>query len=64
MIIRSIGGGYLEAVFNVVQRNYESGKIESVVERVFGQDTEELWDRIRQRFPRYRENYRQPWRRR
>lgn len=74
MITRTIGGGYIEAIFNIVQRDFETGKMVSVVERIFGIDEEELWDRIRSRFPKYRQNYRtynrnnnnpkQPWRNR
>lgn len=56
-------GGFFEALFEQVQRNYETGKIESRIERIFGRDEEELWERIRSRFPKYRQNNRQPWRR-
>lgn len=67
MIIRKVGGT-LEAIFNIIQRNRDSGRTESVIERIFGLDDDELWQRIRERFPRYRQNYRpinnrQPWRR-
>lgn len=68
MIINKSGGGYLVAIFNVVQRNPDSGRIESVAETIFGMDEFELWQRIRIRFPKYRQNnrnrgFKQPWRR-
>lgn len=61
MIITKMGGSYLQAIFNIIQRDYETGKIVSVTERIFGADEIELWDRIYFRFPNKRRQYK-PWR--
>ena len=58
--VRRIGGGFLQAFFDVRGFNTE-GKPESQVERVLGKDEDELRKRLKVRFPNRRVTLRKVW---
>lgn len=58
--VRRIGGGFLQAFFDVKGLTTE-GTSESQVERVLGRDEDELRKRLKIRFPNRRVALRKVW---